>query len=277
MKKPKSIIDLVLEEQEVKQQLNNSNTESKESAAVLRADESQLDIAIAKRNKIFRERVRVQPEKAKKKSSSLATNLKTEASDGLYGLSNIAMDQANLKLLPDRKNQVPIHQPAQRQKQYNVVRKLLHKPEQVQKQKYNNATSPRREDSMDSQEIDVTSVTHNSVRLNNSNIIHEMRDDSMINEDILPELRLEENPTYRRKGSEDGRMSTLDPVSSYQTIDQKEKDEPAGPVSGGSQMQKNISLDAYDFNGSRQNLGRGLKQDSNMININKKAVLPSTI
>lgn len=130
---------------------------------------------------------------------------------------------------------------------------------------------------MDSQEIDVTSVTHNSVRLNNSNIIHEMRDDSMINEDILPELRLEENPTYRRKGSEDGRMSTLDPVSSYQTIDQKEKDEPAGPVSGGSQMQKNISLDAYDFNGSRQNLGRGLKQDSNMININKKAVLPSTI
>ena len=109
MKKPKSIIDLVLEEQEVKQQLNNSNTESKESAAVLRADESQLDIAIAKRNKIFRERVRVQPEKAKKKSSSLATNLKTEASDGLYGLSNIAMDQANLKLLPDRKNQVPIH------------------------------------------------------------------------------------------------------------------------------------------------------------------------
>ena len=72
--KPKSIIDLVLEEQEVKQQKqatssgNVNNSVSKESAAVLRADEAQLDIALNNRGKIFKERVRLHTETDKPKN-----------------------------------------------------------------------------------------------------------------------------------------------------------------------------------------------------------------
>ena len=77
--KPKSIIDLVLEEQEIKQQKQAASSStgggnvtstgvSKESAAVLRADEAQLDIALNNRGKIFKERVRLHTETDKPKN-----------------------------------------------------------------------------------------------------------------------------------------------------------------------------------------------------------------
>ena len=83
------------------------------------ADEAQLDTALVNRGKIFKERIQKETSASQGAlaKSTVVVDQKSSKPDsvqfyGNYGLNHVEIDKQHVKVLPDRKRVVPIHEPA---------------------------------------------------------------------------------------------------------------------------------------------------------------------
>ena len=123
---------------------------------VLDADAKQLDLAMNKRARIYKERV----QKAETEKSSKDLNKSLEPNH-VYRNSNIRSQvellPEDLKVMPSRHKHIPLHIQAQRQKQYSTIKKLLSKTEMLRNESEESEVSPsnnnRQFDSLESTNI----------------------------------------------------------------------------------------------------------------------------
>ena len=107
--KPKSIIDLILEQNESKQPQGSFQNSNERMKKVLEVDEAQLDITLNQRGKIFKERT-VKELKRKDITHQPETVYRN------FGIkTQVQVSQDELRVLPPpRKKLPPVHEQAQR-------------------------------------------------------------------------------------------------------------------------------------------------------------------
>ena len=119
MAKPKSIMDLVLEEKNTKVRKDRKSTKNSAVESLAKVDEEQLDVTLSQRDKIFGSQS--QPKDHQYQSLQHLRHASNSSNRIVYA------DFDKHKVMPEYTKQIPVHEQAQKYQQYGSLKKVLKK------------------------------------------------------------------------------------------------------------------------------------------------------